>query len=106
MALVLIVLTLFFYYTIQILIYENCEKNCTNDRTALHDFVAFDLCCHSQISFIYHISSNTAWVSNWTRVNLPIQIERFTSFFKSRFQPSLDLNLGDYRPMKLIKPRV
>ena len=25
----------------------------------------------------YRISSNTAWVSNWTRANLSIQIETF-----------------------------
>ena len=36
-------------------------------------------------------------VLNWTRVNLPIQIEGL-SLFKSRFQPSVDLNLGDYGP--------
>ena len=35
---------------------------------------------------IYRISSNTAQVLNWTRVNLPIQIEKF-KYFLSRFQP-------------------
>ena len=34
----------------------------------------------------YRISSNTAWVSNWTQLNLPIQIEKSTSF-------CLDFNL-------------
>ena len=40
-------------------------------------------------------------VSNWTQVNLPIQIEKF-SHFKSWFQASLDLNLWLWT-MKLIK---
>ena len=36
-------------------------------------------------------------VSNWTWVNLPIQIESL-SLFKSRFQTYLNLNPGDYGP--------
>ena len=35
---------------------------------------------HKYIYYILHnISSNTARVSNWTRVGLPIQIEKFKS---------------------------
>ena len=41
---------------------------------------------------IYRISLNTAQVSNWTRVNLPIQIEKVQVFL------SLDLNPGDCGP--------
>ena len=44
-------------------------------------------------------------VSNWTLVNSPIQIEKFKSF-KSQFEPSLDLNPGDYGPWNKLNPGV
>ena len=52
---------------------------------------------------IYRISSNTAWVSNWTLSQIepgliyPSKLKSW-SLFKSWFQPSLDLNLGEYGP--------
>ena len=55
-------------------------------------------------NIIYRISSNTAWVSNWTLMNLSIQINRvycnrvFISTL-SRFEP------GWFWAMKLIKLR-
>ena len=43
----------------------------------------------------YSLGLELKLVLNWTPVNLPIQIEKFKPF-KFQFQPSLDLNLGDY----------
>ena len=53
----------------------------------LHGYIP----CTQWVIGLYRISLNTAQVS------LPIQIEKFKSF-KSRFQPSISLNPGDYGP--------
>ena len=55
----------------------------------LEQYTCINLDSHKeiQLDLIYHISSNAAWVSNWTRHNLPFQINGAYYIISLDFNP-------------------